>query len=265
VPWRFAVALFAAGLCCGAGNDFTFAIAGDRTGETVAGVWQSVWQQIGHEKPDFVLTVGDTIQGGNDATAQAEWIALRPTWSRWQIPVYFTPGNHDIWSEKSRRIYEKQTGRPSFYSFDYQDAHFTILDNSESMQLRQSQLDFLEADLKANRSRALKFVIFHQPFWLIAMMLGNTDVPFHQMMRKYGVTYVISGHVHQYLRMERDGIVYMLAGSSGGHLRGHDPVKGFDQGWFFMHLSMKVQGTSVQATVQEAGEPFGRGRSFTAH
>jgi 3',5'-cyclic AMP phosphodiesterase CpdA len=248
---RTILALLLAGVCGAAENDFTFAIAGDRTGETVAGVWTRVWQQIAAEKPDFVVTVGDTIQGGNDATAEAEWIAVRPSWSRYHIPVYFTPGNHDIWSEKSRRIYEQQSGRRSFYSFNYQNAHFTILDNSESMQLSPRQMAFLQADLEANRARAPKFVFFHQPFWLIPIMLGNSDLPFHQMMRKYGVSYVVSGHVHRYLRTELDGIVYLLAGSSGGHLRGHDPAKGVEQGWLFMHLLVKVQGTKVEATVKE--------------
>ena len=263
--WRLVSGVWLAVACCAADNDFQFAVAGDRTGETVAGVWVRVWQQIASEKPDFVVTVGDTIQGGSDATAAAEWQAVAPTWSRWHIPVYFAPGNHDIWSETSRRIYEKQTGRPSFYSFDYQNAHFTILDNSESMQLSARQMEFLEADLKAHRLQSPKFVFFHQPFWLIPLMLGNTDLSFHRMMRKFGVSYVVSGHVHQYLRLERDGVVYLMAGSSGGHLRGHDPAKSFDQGWFFMYLLMKVRGANVEAIVQEAAEPFGRGRRFVAH
>jgi predicted phosphodiesterase len=255
---RLVVALVLAwtyGVSGEAENNFTFAIAGDRTGETVAGVWTRVWQQIAAEKPNFVVTVGDTIQGGNDATAEAEWIAVRPSWARWHIPVYFTPGNHDIWSAASRRIYEKQTGRRSFYSFDYQDAHFTILDNSEAMPLSPSQMAFLEADLKANRARAPKFVFFHQPFWLIPLMLGDTNSPFQKMMRKYGVSYVVSGHVHQYLRMEREGIVYLMAPSSGGHLRGHDPAKASAQGWFFGYLLVKVEGTTVEAAVREAHAP----------
>src|ERR1035438_8594580 len=140
--WRLIWAVFLASVSSGAGNDFQFAIVGDRTGETVPGVWERVWQQIAEERPNFVVTVGDTIQGGSDSAAQAEWIAVRPTWMRLHLPVYFTPGNHDIWSEKSRAIYEKQTGRASSYSFDYQNAHFTILDNSESMQLSRGQMQF---------------------------------------------------------------------------------------------------------------------------
>ena len=36
--------------------------------------------------PDFVINVGDTIQGGNDATAASEWRALRPLWDRYRYP-----------------------------------------------------------------------------------------------------------------------------------------------------------------------------------
>src|SRR5262245_1476889 len=52
---------------------FHFAILGDRTGETVAGVYPAAWAAAAAEHPAFVVTVGDTIQGMSDANAEAEW------------------------------------------------------------------------------------------------------------------------------------------------------------------------------------------------
>jgi 3',5'-cyclic AMP phosphodiesterase CpdA len=245
-------------------NDFRFSILGDRTGEAQPEVYGRVWREVDLLHPDFVINAGDTIQGGNDATADAEWNALQPIWKQYPYPLYFTPGNHDIWSEASRRVYEKHTGRPSFYSFNRQNAHFTVLDNSGSLELSDEQMRFLEQDLAAHAARAPKFVFFHQPFWLIPLKLQNTSLPFHQLMRKYHVDYVVCGHIHQFSRMERDGIVYLVVGSSGGHLRGNQPLRDFAKGWFYQHLWVSVHGSQVRVTVKEIDGPLGKGRMFKA-
>ncbi|HEV2689443.1 MAG TPA: metallophosphoesterase, partial [Bryobacteraceae bacterium] len=173
-------------------NDFRFSILGDRTGDAVPGVYEAVWRDVAAIHPDFVINVGDTIQGGNDATAASEWKALRPIWERYRHPFYFTPGNHDIWSPVSRKIYEQQTGHPAFYGFNYQNAHFTVLDNSETENLSDEQMAFLERDLAANKDRNLKFVLFHKPFWLIPVRFHSSEFPFHRLIKKYGVGYVLS-------------------------------------------------------------------------
>jgi Icc protein len=253
-------ALFALTLAAAPSDDFRFCILGDRTGEAKPGVYEQAWAEIGREHPDFVITVGDTIQGGSDRTAEAEWRRLRPLWRR--FPFYFTPGNHDIWSDTSRRIYEKETGRPAAYSFNYKNAHFTVLDNSGSLELRAKQIEFLTRDLEQNRAREPKFVFFHQPFWLIPLKLQYTGFPFHKLMQKYHVSYVVSGHVHQYDRMEADGVAYLMIGSSGGHLRGHDPAKDFKDGWFYQYLLMTIKSNQIEATVKELDPPNGQGRKF---
>ena len=62
-PVVYAVSL----ICLAAGgarsNSFQFTIVGDRTGEAQPGVYEQVWQEVAKEKPKFVLSVGDTIQG----------------------------------------------------------------------------------------------------------------------------------------------------------------------------------------------------------
>ena len=173
-------------------NDFRFSILGDRTGDAQPGVYEQVWRELDAEHPNFVINVGDTIQGGNDGTAASEWNALRPLWDRYRDRMYFTPGNHDIWSPASRRIYEQKTGHPASYSFNYQNAHFTVLDNSEASDLSLILDDSADAvsrarDLEQNRRRDPKFVFFHKPFWLIPVKFQSSQFPFHQLISKYGV------------------------------------------------------------------------------
>ncbi|HVX65149.1 MAG TPA: metallophosphoesterase, partial [Bryobacteraceae bacterium] len=175
-------------------GDFRFAIVGDRTGEANAAVFEQIWREIGRLRPAFAINVGDTIQGGDDVRAEAEWREAARAWSRFAFPRYFTPGNHDIWNDLSRRLYERETGRPPSYSFDYEGAHFTVLDNSSGTELSAEQLDFLERDLAAHRDRDPKFVFFHKPFWLVFLKLGSGEFPLHRLARKYGVDAIVSGH-----------------------------------------------------------------------
>lgn len=211
------------------------------------------------EHPDFVVNVGDSIEGGNDGNAETEWHelnALRLPFQRYLL--YFTPGNHDIWSPKSAAAYQKATGRPLHYSFDFRQAHFTILDNSQSEQLADAELHFLQSDLIAHASQPVKFVFFHRPSWILPVLLRNPDFPLHQLARKFGVQYVICGHIHQMLHFELDGITYLSMPSAGGHLRN---PKTYNKGWFFGQTIVTVDGNKISMSIQELDAPFGRGRT----
>jgi predicted phosphodiesterase len=247
-------------------NDYRFSIMGDRTGGATPEVYGRVWREIDLMHPDFVINVGDTIEGGNDQRAPSEWADLRGLWQRYShYPLYFTPGNHDVFSDTSRALYEKESGRPPYYSFDYQDTHFTVLDNSRTTDLNDEQLAFLEKDLTANAGKRPKFVFFHKPFWIAPLRLGSGDFPLHQIARKHGVEYIISGHGHQFVRMARDGITYIEVGSSGGSInRGLRLGQGFVHGFFYHHVWGRVKGGKVSLTVKELDPPLGQGRMFRA-
>lgn len=247
-------------------NDFRFSILGDRTGGATPYIYGRVWREIDLLHPDFVINVGDTIEGGNDQRAVAEWQAIRPMWERYKhYPHYFTPGNHDVWSDASRALYEKESGRPLSYGFNYQDAHFTVLDNSRTPDLSAEQLKFLDDDLKANADRNPKFVFFHRPFWIAPLKAASGEFPLHAIVKKHGVPYVVSGHGHQFVRIVRDGVVYLEVGSSGGTIaRGLRLGQGFAQGFFYHHVWARVKGSKVELTVKEIDGFGGQGRMFRA-
>jgi predicted phosphodiesterase len=246
-------------------NDFRFSIVGDRTHGAIPQVYGRIWREIDLLHPDFAINVGDTIEGGSDARAEQEWQALHPIWERYRDhPLYFIPGNHDIWSDASEKVYRSETGRPPFYSFNYQEAHFTVLDNSRTEVLSDDQMRFLAEDLEANKDRNPKFIFFHKPYWLVFLKLGSGEFPLHRLARQYNVAAVISGHGHQFVRMKRDGVVYMEVGSSGGTMKGLAKGEGFAQGWFYHHVWARVKGSKVSFTVKELDPPLGKGRMFRA-
>ena len=159
-------------------ESFRFAILGDRTGATRPGVYEQVWQETAAEDPALVVTAGDTIQGLDDTTAEAEWQQVRSILAPYQrYRLYLAPGNHDIWSERSQKLFLKYAAHPPHYGFDYEGAHFTVLDNSRSERFSPDELAFLESDLKAHAAQQVKFIVSHRPSWLLDAVVGNTRFP----------------------------------------------------------------------------------------
>ena len=273
--WRFAV--LPLGLClCLLGNgvaaqlaatksdSFQFVILGDRTGETEPGIYERVWQEAATENPAFVLSVGDSIQGLNDATAESEWRQFERILAPYRrFSLFLAAGNHDIWSARSEALFLKyaahppQPPHPAHYSFDYSQVHFTILDNSRSDNLPPEELQFLGTDLEAHKDQPVKFIVSHRPSWLVDAMFQNSRSRLHQLAKKYGVQYVVAGHLHQMLDVELDGVTYLSMASAGGQLRG---TMLYRDGWFFGYALVGVHGQAINLRIKELKPPLGQGR-----
>jgi hypothetical protein len=239
-------------------ESFQFVILGDRTGDNQPGVYEQAWREAAGEQPAFVVSVGDSIEGMDDAKAEMEW---RQVWrivdAYRRIPFYPAPGNHDIWSEVSQRLFRKYAGQPLHYSFDYRSVHCAALDNSRSEQFSPEELAFLEKDLAAHAGQPVKVIVSHRPSWLMDVLLRNPDFPLHRLAKKYGVRYVVAGHVHKMLRLELEGVTYLSMPSSGGHLRASGR---YEDGWFFGYAVGAVRGSVVGLRIKELPRPNGLGR-----
>jgi 3',5'-cyclic-AMP phosphodiesterase len=240
---------------------FRFAVLGDRTGLAQPGVFQEARREAAAEDPAFLLSVGDLIEGLNDITAETEWAEIEPMLTPFRRYVlYVAPGNHDIWSEKSERLFRKYTGRALHYGFDYGPAHFTVLDNSRSDEFPADELAFLEKDLQAHAAQPVKFIVSHRPSWVINAVLRNPDFTLHGLAKKYGVQVVLAGHVHQMLHVDLDGVSYVSMPSSGGHLR---LSKKYEDGWFFAYGLVAVSDKAVHFQIKELRPPYGKSRVTT--
>jgi len=196
-----------------------FAIIGDRTGSAQPGIYEEIVAEVERLKPDFVLTVGDMIEGPVSDTIETNrrWEEYKSLISKLSMPIYFTPGNNDIWDNASLLFYKRNIGKP-YYSFDIKGAHFICLDASryeKSSELPKEQLAWLVDDLKKNKKAAYTIVFYHKPFWADEIAAGKPDT-LHTIFKNYGVDAVFNGHTHEYFSGKIDGILYTDVSTSGG-------------------------------------------------
>jgi len=201
-----------------------FAVIGDRTGGAQPGIYEKIVAEVERLKPDFAITVGDAIEGYTQDTVSLnkQWKEYKDILAPLSMPVYFTPGNHDVGADSAtastmRPVYERLVAK-TYYSFDVKGVHFIILDTGipeSSDKLPKEQLDWLASDLKKNQKASYTFVFFHKPFWHGTLALGKPDT-LHGLFRAYGVDAVFNGHEHNYFSGTYDGILYTAVGSSGG-------------------------------------------------
>jgi hypothetical protein len=113
-------------------ENFQFAIIGDRTGGANAqGTFDLAMGQLNLLQPEFVINVGDMIEGYSDDKAElnAEWDENDVMLKKLEMPFFRTPGNHDIANDVAEQVWRDRHGA-TYYNFLYNDVLFIVL-NSE--------------------------------------------------------------------------------------------------------------------------------------
>ena len=114
-------------------HEFQFLIIGDRTGGANAeGTFALAVDQINLLQPEFVINVGDVIEGYSDDKAElnAEWDEVDAMLEKLDMPFFRTPGNHDIANEVAQEVWLERYGA-SRYQFVYKDVLFVVLDSED--------------------------------------------------------------------------------------------------------------------------------------
>jgi len=241
--------LVAVAATAGAGEDFTFVVLGDRTGDHVEGIYGVVVERSLAEGADLYITVGDQIEGYTDDAdvVQDEWDEYFSIVERIPNDLYLLAGNHDIWDDQSEEIWRERVGTEPNYSFDYQGVHFTMLDTSRwetSDSLPDEYYRWLEADLSAHSDDRMTLVFLHKPLWYDTLAEGEAD-RLHEIFKAGGVDGIFNGHFHTYGSAFYDGIAYTMVGSSGGRMSDELMYKGH----FFHYCVVDVSGDNFEITV----------------
>ncbi len=232
--------------------DFTFGVFGDsRPGNRpYSPVLEAIaWEMGGHEV-SFVLGTGDYIEGSTNPTAvRRQWdgffTGLAPLQAQREIPVALAPGNHDIVGVRRNAEIFREYFNHLYFSFDYRECHFIILD-SETVgsegRITGAQLEWLKEDLSGASDAKFIFVALHRPLFPTGPHVGSSlDAhpsdrdALHALFVEHGVSAVFAGHEHLYNHQERDGIHYFITGGAGAPL--YAPP---ERGGFYHYLVVTV-------------------------
>lgn len=198
-------------------NNFRFVIISDLTGGEKEGVFESVITKINQLAPDFVMCVGDLIDGYTvDSTVmKGQWKSFHDRIAKLNAPFIYLPGNHDIANNMLFNYWIQQYGY-DYYSFKVGNSLFLMLNAYESEQgeLSDKQVQYLINVLQAHDIKYPVYVFSHPPLWDLYNQKGLSEL--EPLLSKYKTTF-FCGDDHHYIRKEVNRhIHYMLSNTGGG-------------------------------------------------
>lgn len=214
---------------------FQFAIVSDRTGGHREGIFESAVDKLNLMQPEFVINVGDAIEGytEDEAVLDAQWDEYTGFVKRLEMPFFFVPGNHDNINPVMRAKYLARFGQ-TYYSFVYRNVLFMALDSQDADPgLSTVQVEWALRTLENHADVRWTVVFMHQPLWLheegnvqserktigAGRATGFGDIQKVLAGRPHTV---FAGHFHEYVQYKRVGQNYYILGTTGGasELRG---------------------------------------------
>jgi hypothetical protein len=202
-------------------------------------------EQLNLLQPEFVLSVGDLIEGGKENRAQldAEWREFQGYIERLQMPFFYVAGNHDISNKTQDAVWDEKLGR-SYYHFVYRNVLFLMMDTEDPPpggegRMSPEQIKYARMVLDENKHVRWTIVALHKPIWTAPNLerTGWLDVEKALAGRPYTV---FAGHVHRYKRFIRNGQRYYQLATTGGSSK----VRGVPYGEFdhVVWVTMKKDG-----------------------
>lgn len=235
-------------------NQFTFAIIGDLNSGERPGVLEVAVEQINLLRPEFILSIGDLVEGGTEDTAQLkkEYDHFDDRISKAKAPFFHIGGNHDLTNPVMRKYWEHRYGR-RYYHFVYQNVLFLMLDSEDYTEERMWQIykarkqaiELLDSgkteeaqqteyfkmqergtgEISDAQSAYFEKVISDHPGvrWTFVMMhipvwmregKGNLS-RIENALGTRNYT-VLNGHLHKYSYTERNNRDYIMVATTGG-------------------------------------------------
>jgi 3',5'-cyclic AMP phosphodiesterase CpdA len=199
-------------------RDFQFAIVSDLNGGYRAGVFPEAVKKLNLLHPEFVISIGDLIDGGvhTPAVLAEEWKEFDAFVAELRMPFFYVSGNHDVNVPLKRKIWQRRYGEP-YYHFLYQDVLFLVLDTGDYGEMPDVQIEYVRKVLSDNPSPRWTLVFMHQPVWLYKK-LYKKDTGWEKIepLLKGRNHTAFAGHWHQYQKYVRGGQTYVVLASTGG-------------------------------------------------
>jgi len=211
---------------------FRFAIIPDRGGGDYRGAFTNALRCADLMHPDFVMSVGDLINGfgGSVKGYRRQQDELTNFVSKVRAPFFYTVGNHDVCVnypgltnnyEISSAVWREHFGDQRYYSFVYRNCLFAVLDTMDACHevkspwrgMTDAQYAWLRKELAAHPDVRWTCLFMHHP--------AEWNTPAWQKLEKEvlvprGKYTVFAGDVHSYFHVRRHGFNYYVLSVAGG-------------------------------------------------
>ncbi len=197
-------------------------------------VRQWLVRKIASEKPTAIVVSGDVPYVGERAADYAEFHTETEVWRAANIPVYPAIGNHEMRGDPAKCLENWWTEFPRlrgkrWYASEIGEKIVVLsLDTSLPLTLGSEQIKWVDQQL-IDLKKPVRFVIFnlhHPPVADIETGEGasHNPRPNEIALAEYLTTapqgkrvrfIVNAGHIHNYERFFRDGVVYLVSGGGG--------------------------------------------------
>ncbi len=168
-----------------------------------------------HADADFIVSTGDMVDHGKDFR---QWQRLFNTAddTLMDTALMSASGNHEEKGDNATadnfyftNLPDQDTTTGVYYSFDYNTAHFAVLntnDLNEDGTLSDAQLEWLKADMNASK-KSWKFVALHKAPYSNGSHIDDDDVvalreQLSVLMPELEIDLVFQGHDHVYMRTD---------------------------------------------------------------
>lgn len=235
-------------------DQFTFAIISDLNGGEREGIFSVAVEQVNLFRTEFVLSVGDLIDGGTEDETQLtkEWESFDQRATRLNTPFFHLGGNHDLTNVAMRDFWKKRYG-PRYYHFRYKDVLFLMMDSEdygedrmqEIYEARAKAIEILDGDEPEKYPKTAYYSMEErrtgeiskaQNAYFEQVLNDHPDVKWtfilmHKpvWMRGDGNNFdrmegflgnrpytVINGHFHAYSHQKKNDRDYIILGTTGG-------------------------------------------------
>lgn len=196
-----------------------FVVLGDRAGGEQRGVFEDILCQVKTLSPDFVVSIGDLIDGYT-----RDSIYLNSMWNEFNvmrkslgITFYASPGNHDISNEIMEKKWIDYWGY-KYKSMLIENNMFWFI-NTEDVRgggLSETQIEYFKKAFDDYDKSGWIYIFMHRPLWKDAENSGYIKIL--QMFDDFDNVIVFGGHEHHYVKNVINDIEhYMLSTSGGGN------------------------------------------------
>lgn len=199
---------------------FQFAIVTDRTGGHRPGVFMDGVNKLNLMQPEFVMSVGDLIEGYTLDTIELrrQWAEFESFVDALQMPFFYVPGNHDITNAVMEEVWLKRFGA-TYYHFIYKDVLFLCLNSEDQYRgagrgtISDDQFEYIRKVLEEHQNVRWTLLFMHQPLWHQRDTKRWTEI--EALLAKRSHT-VYAGHEHRYVKDSRNNGKYFTLATTGG-------------------------------------------------